>query len=67
MDKIEIRGGARPGAGRPSVEPDDLRVQLSVSVAPETKRMLQELRSRGVRTGRLIDDLVGRYFAESGK
>ena len=44
MDKIETRGGARPGCGRKPAVQEKKRSQISISVSPEAKRMIDELR-----------------------
>ena len=40
MERKLTHGGAREGAGRPSICPKDKRVQMSISVAPATKKWL---------------------------
>lgn len=62
MEKIETRGGARPGSGRPSVSLEQKRVQISISVSPETKKMVDAMRERGVKVGQVVDDLIRQYF-----
>ena len=52
-------GGARPGAGRKSVDPEDKRVQMVISVDRDTKDKLQAIsKARKIRIGRLIDEMV---------
>lgn len=65
MDKIETRGGSRPGSGRKSAAQEDKRVQISISVSPKTQRRIEELRTKKVKVGRLVDELISRYCAES--
>lgn len=55
-------GGSRPGSGRPFTSPDKKRVQISISVSPETMAIVQELRRRGVKVGLVVDDLLRQYF-----
>ena len=64
MDKIETRGGSRPGCGRKSASQEEKRVQISISVSPQTKSRIQELRRRKVKVGKLVDELIGRYFED---
>ena len=64
MDKIETRGGSRPGSGRKSASQEEKRVQISISVSPETKTMIQELRRRKVKIGPVVDELIRQYFED---
>lgn len=64
MAKIETRGGARPGSGRKSASQEEKRVQISISVSPQTKSRIQELRRRKVKVGKLVDELIERYFED---
>ena len=51
-------GGARPGAGRKPAG-DDKRVQMVITVKPETRDFIKDFfHERRIRPGRLIDDLV---------
>lgn len=64
MEKIQgNRGGARPGSGRPTTLQEKKRVQISISVSPETKRMIRDLRKRNVKVGQVVDELI-RQFCE---
>lgn len=58
------RGGSRPGAGRKSASIDKKRVQVSISVSPQTKRMIDELRARGLKVGQVVDELIRQYFEQ---
>lgn len=40
------------------------RVQVSISVSPETARMLTELRRRKVKIGLVMDELIRQYFED---
>ena len=64
MDKIEIRGGSRPGSGRKPAVQGKKRIQISISVSPETKRMIDEMRKRKVKVGQLVDELIRQYFED---
>lgn len=64
MDKIETRGGSRPGCGRKSAVQEKKRSQISISVSPETKRMIDELRRRKVKVGQVVDELIRQYFED---
>ena len=48
-------GGKREGSGRKAIHPSEKRVQMSVSVSPETKERLASLRQEGNVIGKLID------------
>lgn len=64
MEKIETRGGSRPGSGRKPASQDKKRSQISISVSPETKRMIDELRKRKVKVGQVVDELIRQYFED---
>ena len=64
MEKIETRGGARPGSGRKPSSLEKKRVQVSISVSPQTKRMIDELRERKVKVGQVVDELIRQYFED---
>ena len=63
MDKIETRGGSRPGSGRKSVNPKVKRVQTTISVAPETRDKIRFLaKKKNIRIGRIIDQVVDEIY-----
>lgn len=62
MDKIETRGGSRPGCGRKPAIQVKKRIQISISVSPETKRVIDEMRKRKVKVGQVVDELIRQYF-----
>ena len=64
MDKIETRGGSRSGCGRKPAVQGKNRRQISISVSPETKRMIDELRRRKVKVGQVVDELIRQYFED---
>ena len=64
MIKTENRGGSRPGSGRRPAVQDKKRIQISTSVSPETKRMIDELRKRRVKVGQVVDELIHQYFED---
>ena len=64
MDKIETRGGSRPGSGRKPAVQGKKRCQISISVSSETKRMIDELRRRKVKVGQVVDELIRQYFED---
>ena len=64
MDKIETRGGSRPGCGRKPVVQEKKRCQISISVSPETKGMIDEMRKRKVNVGQVVDELIRQYFED---
>ena len=64
MIKTENRGGSRPGSGRRPAVQDKKRIQISISVSPETKRMIDELRKRRVKVGQVVDELIHQYFED---
>ena len=64
MIKTENRGGSRPGSGRRPAVQGKKRIQISISVSPETKRMIDELRKRRVKVGQVVDELIRQYFED---
>ena len=64
MIKTENRGGSRPGSGRRPAVQGKKRIQISISVSPETKRMIDELRKRRVKVGQVVDELIHQYFED---
>ena len=64
MDKIETRGGSRPGCGRKPAVQEKKRSQISISVSPETKRMIDELRKKKVKVGQVVDELIRQHFED---
>lgn len=62
MDKIETRGGSRPGSGRKPAVQEKKRIQISISVSPETKSVIDEMRKRKVKVGQVVDELIRQYF-----
>lgn len=56
---IENRGGARQGAGRKAINPDEKRVQMIITVDRDTRdKLLAISKARGMKPGRIIDEMV---------
>ena len=64
MIKTENRGGSRPGSGRKPAVQEKKRIQISISVSPETKGMVDEMRKRNVKVGQVVDELIRQYFED---
>lgn len=64
MNKIERRGGSRAGSGRKPVVQEKKRIQISICVSPDTKRMIDEIRKRKVKVGQVVDELIRQYFED---
>ena len=64
MDKIETRGGSRPGCGRKPAVQEKKRSQISISVSPETKGIINEMRKRKVKIGQVVDELIRQHFED---
>ena len=64
MIKTENRGGARPGSGRKPEVQHKKRIQISISVSPETKGRIDEMRKRKVKVGQVVDELIRQYFED---
>ena len=53
------RGGARPGAGRKAVDPEEKRVQITISVHRYTRDKINAIsRAKGISPGRVVDEMV---------
>lgn len=59
-----MRGGKREGSGRPTINPEDKRVQMSLSVSPVTKKNASALRAEGVPVTMLIERYIEQLMAE---
>ena len=63
MERKLTHGGAREGAGRPSICPKDKRVQMSISVAPATKKWLQQQsKEQRLAPGKLIELYIENFI-----
>ena len=63
MDKIETRGGSRPGCGRKPVHPGIKRVQTTISVSQVTRERIRILaKNKNIRIGRVIDRVVEELY-----
>ena len=52
-------GGKRPGAGRPTLEnPKDKKIQISVTIHPNTKIKINALKEQGIKIGKIVDEAV---------
>lgn len=60
---MDTRGGKRIGSGRKAMDPEKKRVPVCISVSPETKLMIAQMRARGIRIGIDLDKLVLEKFS----
>lgn len=52
-------GGKREGAGRKTLaDPRDKKVQITVTIHPHTKVMIEEMKQERIRIGKIVDDAV---------
>lgn len=52
-------GGKRPGAGRPFLDdPRDKKIQISVTIHPNTKIKINALKEHGIKIGKIVDEAV---------
>ena len=57
-----MRGGKRAGAGRPAVDQSRKRVQLSLSVSPETRDWMRtQSQEQGVTMGTILEVLIDHF------
>ena len=55
----KMRGGKRPGAGRPFLDdPRDKKVQVSVTIHPNTKTKINALKKDGIKIGKIFEEAV---------
>ena len=54
------KGGARPGAGRPRTKAP--HQSMTVSVSKRYTEMARDLRARGVKVNKLIEDAINRAW-----
>ena len=64
MEKSDARGGSRAGCGRKPAVQGKKMCQISISVSPESKRMIDEMRKRKVKVGQVVDELIRQYFED---
>ena len=58
-------GGKRQGAGRKPIDPKEKKVQVSISVSPDTKDTIRELREKGYDVNKYIERcIVGLYMRD---
>lgn len=63
-----MRGGARQGAGRKAIHPEQRRVTLGARVTPQTKEWLADMAAeQGVTIGCIIEELVASFKESSIK
>ena len=51
-------GGTRTGSGRKAMATADKRKKVCITLSPEAYAVLQDMRKRKVKVGRLIDDFL---------
>lgn len=66
QDKRKNNGGAREGAGRPSIPEDRKRVSKTISVSAENARRLDALRAKKVDVGLRIEQAIEDLAKEKG-
>lgn len=54
---MATRGGARIGAGRKR-EGEEIRVNLTVKIDPQTKEKIARLKAKGFKVGKTIDEMI---------
>ena len=58
-------GGKRRGAGRKPIDPKEKRVQVSISVSPDTKDTIRELREKGYDVNKYVENcILGLYMRD---
>ena len=64
--KTENRGGARKGAGRPALDGNSARVNISLRLAPENAALLKKMKAAGIHLGMALDTIVPELAARYG-
>ena len=64
--KKENRGGARRGAGRPALDGNSARVNISLRVAPENAALLAKMKAAGIHLGMAFDTIIPELAARYG-
>lgn len=55
----ENRGGKRPGAGRKKMNPDEMRVQMVITISPAIKDRIKTISKQlGISPGRYIEQVI---------
>ena len=58
-------GGKRQGAGRKPIDPKEKKVQVSISVSPDTKDTIRELREKGYDVNKYVENcILGLYMRD---
>ena len=58
-------GGRRQGAGRKPIDPKEKKVQVSISVSPDTKDTIRELREKGYDVNKYVENcILGLYMRD---
>ena len=56
-----VRGGKRPGAGRKKMRPEDKRINVTLSVAPEIRALMSLMQDEGVNISREFATFIQSY------
>ena len=57
-----MRGGKRPGAGRPFIAPESKKVQMTITITPGTRDWMRQMAAeQGLTTGEILDLLIESY------
>lgn len=58
-EKENTWGGARPGCGRKSIDPEEKRVQMGITIDKETRDRLKAIaKAKHITPGRVIDQII---------
>lgn len=64
--KTENRGGARKGAGRPRLDGQTARRNISIRVTPENAALLDRMKAGGIHLGMAFDTIIPELAARYG-
>lgn len=62
----ENRGGARKGAGRPSLDGKEARVNISLRLSPANAALCAKMKAAGIHLGMAFDTIVPELAARYG-
>lgn len=65
-NKVNGRGGARKGAGRPLLDGKGARASVCFRVTQENAELLRKMKEKGVHLGQAVDTIVPELAAKFG-
>ena len=60
------RGGRHPGSGRKKMKPEDKRVNVTLSVSPDVRKLITVLQEDGINISREFGNMITNYCKKHG-